>query len=112
MSFRRQIKSFKRLFDKTLPVIAFPALMEVLPELQKDCDNFQCFRSRTGTALPDSVRSNLDGSIDLDSSLKEVSDDPEPESIRKSIHVTDSLLYIYTSGTTGLPKAVIIKHIR
>jgi acyl-CoA synthetase (AMP-forming)/AMP-acid ligase II len=58
------------------------------------------------------ICSKLDESVDLDEALKSAKDCPEPESVRKSILVTDPLLFIYTSGTTGLPKAVVIKHIR
>ena len=88
------------------------ALIEILPELKKGYEKFRCFRSRTGSGVADTTGSDLEESIDLDVELKSVKDCPEPESIRKSIHVTDPLLFIYTSGTTGLPKAVVIKHIR
>jgi acyl-coenzyme A synthetase/AMP-(fatty) acid ligase len=100
------------LSDFLFPVNFFSALIEILPVLKESCKDFRCFRSQIGSGLSNEIRSILAESVDLDAELKSVKDCPEPESIAKSIHVTDPLLFIYTSGTTGLPKAVIIKHIR
>ena len=88
------------------------ALVEILPVLKESDKNFRCFFSKSGSGLPDTVHSDLEEAVNLDVALNEAKDCPEPDSIRKSILVTDPLLFIYTSGTTGLPKAVVIKHIR
>ena len=45
--------------------------------------------------------SQLEGSINLDKSIQNMSSSKEPDEITKSIHYHDLLLYIYTSGTTG-----------
>ena len=76
---------------------------------QRLCDGqdgkFPAFHSISGSdpkpAASLSVGSTLNGSINLDSAISEMSCSKEPENITKSIKLTDTLLYIYTSGTTG-----------
>ena len=83
--------------------------IEVSEVYQCLCDGqdgkFPAFHSISGSdpklAASLSVESTLNGSINLDSAISEMSCSKEPENITKSIKLTDTLLYIYTSGTTG-----------
>ena len=83
--------------------------IEVSEVYQCLCDGqdgeFPAFHSISGSdpkpAASLSVGSTLNGSINLDSAISEMSCSKEPENITKSIKLTDTLLYIYTSGTTG-----------
>ena len=83
--------------------------IEVSEVYQCLCDGqdgkFPAFHSISGSdpkpAASLSVGSTLNGSINLDSAISEMSCSKEPEDITKSIKLTDTLLYIYTSGTTG-----------
>jgi len=83
--------------------------IEVSEVYQRLCDGqdgkFPAFHSISGSdpkpAASLSVGSTLNGSINLDSAISEMSCSKEPENITKSIKLTDTLLYIYTSGTTG-----------
>ena len=76
---------------------------------QRLCDGqdgkFPAFNSISGSdpklASSLSVSSTVNESINLDSAILEMSYSKEPDSITKSIKLTDTLLYIYTSGTTG-----------
>ena len=83
--------------------------IEVSEVYQCLCDGqdgkFPAFHSISGSDPKStaslSVESTLNGSINLDSAISEMSCSKEPENITKSIKLTDTLLYIYTSGTTG-----------
>ena len=48
----------------------------------------------------------------LQSLMSRESSGPVADSVTRSVHFSDKLLYIYTSGTTGLPKAAVIKNSR
>ena len=83
--------------------------IEVIEVYQRLCDGqdgkFPAFNSISGSdpklTSSLSVSSTLNESINLDSAISEMSCSKEPDSITKSIKLTDTLLYIYTSGTTG-----------
>ena len=83
--------------------------IEVIEVYQRLCDGqdgkFPAFNSISGSdpklASSSTVSSTLNESINLDSAISEMSCSKEPDSITKSIKLTDTLLYIYTSGTTG-----------
>lgn len=59
----------------------------------------------------DSSISVLDGAVDLNKAITQVSDDPVEVDLSLGCP-RDKLIYIYTSGTTGMPKAAVISNLR
>lgn len=88
-------------------------MAEIAHELKEQNPHFAFYYSKSGSDyLSTDEKSEVNEAMHFDNLVILWDPDPEPDNVRKSIKVTDRLLFIYTSGTTGLPKAVNITHIR
>lgn len=103
----------------TVQVANSKAIIYGVELAQEVADVMQNLQNGKSTAFPsfssgqiEKKNAHVPNTIDLNDVLQNVSSDPVPIEVQRSIGFKDKLLYIYTSGTTGLPKAAVIKHSR